>query len=94
MGISATAINSIIHDYLNIRKVCARWVPYKLTEDQKQLRIQFCRYSLKRFEEGPSCCAFDVITSNESWFYHYDPELKEQSKVWMPTTDSRPTKIH
>ncbi len=28
LGISATAINSIIHDYLKLRKVCARWVPH------------------------------------------------------------------
>ncbi|CAF3902704.1 unnamed protein product, partial [Rotaria sp. Silwood2] len=47
-----------------------------------------------RFEEGQSRCVFDIITGDESWFYHYDPELKEQSKVWMSTTDPRPTKIH
>ncbi|CAF2265348.1 unnamed protein product [Rotaria magnacalcarata] len=73
LGISSTAINSTIHDYLNLRKVCARWVP---------------------FEEGQSRRIFDVITGNESWFYHYDPELKEQSKVWMSTTDPRPTKVY
>ncbi|CAF3177204.1 unnamed protein product [Rotaria sp. Silwood2] len=47
-----------------------------------------------RFEEGQSHCVFDIITGDESWFYHYDPELKEQSKAWMSTTDPRPTKIH
>ncbi|CAF4076146.1 unnamed protein product [Rotaria sp. Silwood2] len=94
LGISSTAINSIIHDYLNLRKVCARWVPHKLIDDQKQLRIQFCHHSLKRFEEDQSRCVFDIITDDESWFYHYDPELKEQSKVWMSTADPRPTKIH
>ena len=35
LGISSTAINSIIHDYLNLRKVCARWVSHTLTDDQK-----------------------------------------------------------
>ncbi|CAF4691963.1 unnamed protein product, partial [Rotaria sp. Silwood2] len=94
LGISSTAINSIIHDYLNPGKVCARWVPHKLTDDQKQLGLQFCHHSLKRFEEGQSRCVFGIITGDESWFYHYDPELKEQSKVWMSTTDPRPTKIH
>ena len=78
LGISSTAINSIIHDYLNQRKVCARWVPYTLIDDQKQLRIQFCHYSLKRFEEGRSRPVFDIITGDESCFYYYDPELKEQ----------------
>ncbi|CAF1911269.1 unnamed protein product [Rotaria magnacalcarata] len=67
LGISSTAINSTIHDYLNLRK---------------------------RFEEGQSRRIFDVITGNESRFYHYDPELKEQSKVWMSTTDPRPTKVY
>ncbi|CAF1403876.1 unnamed protein product [Rotaria sp. Silwood1] len=94
LGISSTAINSIIHDYLNLRKVCARWVPHTLTDDQKQLRVQFCGHSLKRFEEGQSRRVFDIITGDEAWFYHYDPELKEQSKVWMSTTDPHPTKVH
>ena len=49
LDISSTAINSITHDYLNLRIVCARWVPHTLTDDQKQLQLQFCRHSLKRF---------------------------------------------
>ena len=77
LGISSTAINSIIHDYLNLRKVCARWVPHTLTNDQKQFPLQFYRHSLKRFE-GRSRRVFDIITDSESCFYHYDPELKEQ----------------
>ena len=78
LGISSTAINSIIHHYLNLRKVCARWVPHTLTDDQKQFRLQFCRHSIKRLEEGRSRCVFDIIIGDESCFYHYDPELKEQ----------------
>ena len=79
LGISSMAINSIIHDYLNLRKVCAGWVPYNtLADDQKQLRVQFCCHSLKRFEENRSGRVFDIITGDESCFYHYDRELKEQ----------------
>ena len=78
LGISSKAIDSIIYDYLHLRKVCARWVPHILAVDQKQLRLQFCRHSLKRFEEARSRCVFDIITGDESYFYHYDPELKQQ----------------
>ena len=78
LGISSMAINSIIHDYLSLRKVCARWMLHTLTYDQKQLRLQFCHHSLKRFEEGRSPHVFDMITGDESCFYHYDPELKQQ----------------
>ena len=71
-------INSRIHDYLIVRKVCTRWVPHTLIDDQKQIQVQFCRHSLKRFEEGRSRLVFDIITGDESCFYHYDPQLKEQ----------------
>ena len=33
LGISSTTINSIIHNYLNLRKFCTRWVPHTLTQD-------------------------------------------------------------
>ena len=49
-GINSSAIHSILHDRLKLRKVCARWVPHLLTNDQKRSRIQFCHESLKRFE--------------------------------------------
>ena len=78
LGISFTPINSIIHHYLNLRKVGGGWVPHTLTDDKKQIRVQFCRHSLKRFEEGRSRRVFDIITGDESCFYHYDRELKEQ----------------
>ena len=78
LGNSPMAINSIIRDYLNLRKVCGGWVPHTLTDDQKQLRLQFCCHSLKKFEEGRSRGVFDIITGDESCFYHYDSELKEQ----------------
>jgi histone-lysine N-methyltransferase SETMAR len=87
-------VNSIIHQYLKLGKVCARWVPHHLTEDQKQLRIEFCQQSLKRFEKGRSNRVFDIITGDESWFYHYDPTTKEQSKVRVSKSDIRPTKVH
>ena len=39
LGISSKAINSIIYDYLNLRKVCGGWVSHTLTDDQKQLQF-------------------------------------------------------
>ena len=69
-------------------------MPHQLKNDQKQLRIQFCRDSEERFEGGQFSRLFDIITGDESWFYHYDPTTKEQSKVWVSETDPRPTKVH
>ena len=94
LGISSMAINSIIHDYSNLWKVCTWWVPYTLIDDQKQLRVQFCRHSLKKFEEGQSRRVFETITANESCFYHYDPELKGRWEVCLSTTDQSPSKVN
>lgn len=33
---------NIIHDTLNMRRVCARWIPKLLTDDQKRLRVDSC----------------------------------------------------
>ncbi|CAF4656764.1 unnamed protein product [Rotaria sp. Silwood2] len=78
LEIYSPAIYSILRDHLKLRKVCARWVPHLLTTDQKRLRVQFCHESLKRFEQGRSWRVFDIVTGDESWFHHYDPETKEQ----------------
>ncbi|CAF4071125.1 unnamed protein product, partial [Rotaria sp. Silwood1] len=51
-------------------------------------------YEQIEFEEGQSCHVFNIITGDESWFYHYNPETKEQSKVWKSKTDPCPTKVH
>ena len=56
----------------------------------KTTQVQFCRHSLKRFEEGRSRRVFDTTTDDESCFYHYDPEVKEQRRVCLSTTDQVP----
>ena len=93
LGISSGSVNSIIHDYLDLHKVCARRVPHQLTDTQKQLRIQFCRQTLQRFEEGRSRRVSDIITGDEAWFYNFDPETKQQSTVWISRNEPRPTKV-
>ena len=75
---SSTAIHSIFHDHLKLRKVYARWIPHHLTNDQKQMRIQFQQKSVEKIWEKQFQCIFDIITGDELWFYHYDSETKEK----------------
>ena len=43
----------IIHNRLGFRKVCARWVPKELTEEQKNNRVAICQRLLDRYaKEG------------------------------------------
>ena len=38
LDISATSIRKIMREHLVVRKLCARWIPHKLTNAQKKVR--------------------------------------------------------
>ncbi|EZA47878.1 Histone-lysine N-methyltransferase SETMAR [Ooceraea biroi] len=35
-GIDMKAIHTILHDHLNVRKLCSRWIPHNLTEAREK----------------------------------------------------------
>ena len=39
LGLSYGTVQTILLEDLMLKKVCARWVPYILTEDQKRQRV-------------------------------------------------------
>ena len=41
--ISSGSIYRILKEDLGVRKVCARWVPYSLSEAQMKNRVEFCQ---------------------------------------------------
>jgi histone-lysine N-methyltransferase SETMAR len=40
IGISKECVGYILHEELNMKRLCARWVPCLLTEDQKRTRMK------------------------------------------------------
>lgn len=90
LGIGSSAANTILHDYLGARKVCSRWVPHSLSQDQKHKRVKFCKEMLERFEGGDSSRVYDILTGDEVWVYHYDAPTKRQSYVWLFDGEERP----
>ena len=48
---------------------------------------------LKRFVDGTSRAVSDILTGDETWIYHYDPETKRQSKEWVEEGEPPPTKV-
>ena len=52
INIGATALNTILHEHLKVRKVSARWVPHSLTEEQKERRVSWCQFMLENFDNG------------------------------------------
>ena len=79
LGIGSSALQVILHRELKVRKVCARWVPHKLSEDQKQTRKDFSEQMLEIFSKNPEISLKRIITEDETWSYCYDPLTKRMS---------------
>jgi len=51
IGISKERVGYILHEELDMKKLCARWVPRLLTADQKCTRIKISEQCLERFNK-------------------------------------------
>lgn len=92
-GISYGSTFTIIHDYLHLSKVSARWVPRMLTPQQKQYRVQCCESFLQLCGDNPDKILDRIVTGDETWVHHYDPESKEESKQWVEQGSRAPVKF-
>lgn len=92
LGIGSSAVSRILHDNLGVRKVCSRWIPHRLSQEQKAGRVNWCKEMLQKFEEGRAKQIFDIVTGDESWIYQFDPETKQQSTIWIFPDERAPTK--
>ena len=80
----------IMNEQLKFHKVCACWVPCRLTEKQKLFRIGLSLQHLNRYtEEGEDFMA-RIVTRDESWMHHFQPESIRSFIEWKHSTS--PTK--
>jgi len=78
LGISRERVGSIVHEDLDMRKLSAKWVPKCLNADQKRQRCQSSEQILEFFRRDPNDFLSRLVTMDETWLYHYDPETKQQ----------------
>lgn len=91
LGISYGSVQKIITEDLAMRKVCAKFVPRVLSNEQKVNRKQISQEILNCVQRNPNF--FDnVITGDETWCFEYDPETKRQSTEWHTKNSPRPKK--
>lgn len=92
VGISKSAVHRILTENLDMRKLCARWVPRLLTMEQKQRREDVSIECLAMFHSNKAEFLRRFITMDETWVHHFTPETKEQSKQWTERGESAPKK--
>jgi len=93
LGISGERVGSIIHEHLDMRKLSAKWAQKCLNVDQKRQRCQSSEQILEFFRRDPNDFRSRLVTMDETWLYHYDPETKQQSVEWRHSGSPRPKKF-
>jgi len=86
VNIDRETVRKILTEGLDMRKVCAKMVPKKLTEEQKQRRVTICQDLL----ESQDDILGRVTRGDETWVYQYDPETKRQTAQWKIANSPRP----
>ncbi|CAF3870852.1 unnamed protein product, partial [Rotaria sp. Silwood1] len=91
-GLSYGTVHRILSDHLELRKIIARFIPKQLTDYQRNERVRICKENLSRFiEEGWRFS--DVITGDESWFFHQQTGRKVSNAAWVAKDDPPSTII-
>jgi len=83
IGISKEHVGYILHEELDMKKLCARWVPCLFTADQKRTCMEISEQCLECFNKNKTDFVHQFITMDETWIHHYTPESKQQSKQWI-----------
>ena len=65
-GISEGSVQTILKKHLDLRKVCARWVPHLLTEEQKTQCLKCARELLKTYKGCNSRVISNLLTGDET----------------------------
>lgn len=72
--------------------MAAHYVPKELTNYQQRERVRICNENLSKFREGGWRLG-DVVTGDESWFFHEQTGRKVSNAAWVAKGDPPPTII-
>ena len=79
-GLSEGSVQTILKKRLDLRKVCARWVPHLLTEKQKTQRLKCARELLKTYKGCKSRVISNLLTGDKTWVHMFEPQRRANNK--------------
>ena len=71
-GISNGSVYTIIHEYLGMSKVSARWVPRNLNMQDHQQKVESSQELLEVYNANPEDFHTRLVTGEETWLHHWD----------------------
>ena len=85
LGISKDRAHTIVRHDFGKRKICSRFMPQNLTDEQKAKLVETSGDFISMCCQDPLLLEY-IITGDETWCYQFDPESKWQSMAWCSPT--------
>ena len=93
--VNVGTVHTIIPEELKMQKICAKFVPRVLREDQKERHCHDSRKMVDLINSDPAVLDA-LVTCDESWIYSYDQETKFPVEAcWLSQTqEGQAEQIH
>ena len=91
--LSCGTVLNIIHRHLAMSKVSARWVPRNLNAQDRHQRVFASQELVELYEANEADFTARLVTGDETWIHHWDPESKQESMQWKHRDSPPPKKF-
>ena len=90
LSVKEGSVQTILKKHLDLRKVCARWVPHLVTEEQKTQCLKCAQELLKTYKGCNSRVISNLLTGDETWVHMFEPQRRTDNKQWKRKDQKRP----
>ena len=83
LNVHTDVIHRILQEDLGLTRVNFRWIPYRLNQSQKEVRVRLSKSLLETLEQSSHQM---IITGDETWVYLRNP----RTSMWIDSDMPRP----
>ena len=90
LSINSSPVFMILKQRLGLCKICACWVPNHLSQAEKDRRVNIASELLQIYDGCDDKRLCEIVTGDETWISFFEPEGRENNKVWIGENGARP----
>ena len=92
-GIHLSSVLKILRERLGLCKICVHWCPiWSLTS--RNSRVRLASQVIEKYDKCDPHRLEEIVTGDETWIYHFQPDSKAKNKVWVSSEGDRPVIAH
>ena len=65
-------------------------MPHLLTNEKKQSRVRLASQLIEKYDKCDPRRLKEIVTGDETWIYHFQPDSKAKNKVWVSSEGDTP----